>query len=154
MHDYIPWIREKVGHDQIFLNVAGIIVFDELDRVLLQKRSKDRDQWGFPGGVMELGESAAEAAIREVREETGLDVRIDSLLGVYSKYFHRYPNGDQAQPIAIAFTGSIIGGELFVDGKETFDLRFFELNEVPKLFNSQHNDMLDDVRNQRAGVYR
>lgn len=154
MPDYVPWIRQKVGHDPIFLNVAGIVVFDEHGKVLLQNRSKDEEQWGFPGGVMELGESAAETAIREVREETGLNVKIDSLLGVYTKYFHQYPNGDQAQPIAITFTGSIIDGELFVDGKETFDLRFFELDEVPKLFNSQHDDMLADVRYQRASVYR
>lgn len=154
MPDYVTWIREKVGCDQIFLIVAGIVVFDKQGRVLLQNRSKDEAQWGFPGGVMELGESAAETAIREVREETGLDVKIDSLLGVYSKYSHLYPNGDKAQPIAIAFTGSIIGGELLIDGKETFDLKFFELDEVPELFNSQHNDILDDIRNQRTAVYR
>ena len=154
MPEYIPWIREKVGHDRIFLNVAGIVVFDEQGRVLLQNRSKDDIQWGFPGGVMELGESAAEAAIREVREETGLEVKIEGLLGVYSKYFHEYPNEDQAQPIAIAFTGRVIGGELYVDGKETFDLKFCEIDQVPILFNSQHNDMLDDIRNQRMGVYR
>jgi len=154
MPKYIPWIREKVGHDQIFLNVAGIVVFDEHGRVLLQNRSKDEAQWGFPGGVMELGESAAEAAIREVREEIGLEVKIESLLGVYTKYFHQYPNGDKAQPIAVAFTGSITGGELIVDGKETFDLKFFEPDEVPELFNLQHMDILDDIRNQRTGVYR
>lgn len=154
MPNYIPWIREKIGHDRIFLNVAGIVVFDDTGKVLLQKRSNSEDLWGFPGGVMELGESAAETAIREVREETGLDVKIDSLLGVYTKYFHQYRNGDQAQPIAIAFTGSIVGGELFIDRKETFDLKFFHLDEVPELFNSQHNDMLDDIRNHRMGVYR
>ena len=154
MTNYISWIREKVSHDCIFLNVAGIVVFNDTGKVLLQKRSKSEELWGFPGGVMELGESAAEAAIREVCEETGLDVKIDSLLGVYTKYFHQYHNGDQAQPIAIVFTGSIVGGEIFVDGKETFDLKFFDLDEVPELFNSQHNDMLDDIRNHRMGVYR
>ncbi len=154
MPDYIPWIREKVGHERIFLNVAGIVVFDSTGKILLQKRSGAEDLWGFPGGVMELGESAAEAAIREVREETGLDVKIDSLLGVYTRYYDQYPNGDKAQPIAIAFIGSIIGGELFVDGKETFDLAFFDPDEAPELFNAQHRDILDDVRNQRRGVYR
>ena len=154
MPDYIPWIREKVGHERIFLNVAGIVVFDSVGKVLLQRRSGTEVHWGFPGGVMELGESAAEAAIREVREETGLDVKIDSLLGVYTKYYDQYPNGDKAQPIAIAFTGSIVGGELVVDGLETFELAFFDLDEVPELFNLQHNDILDDIRNHRTGVYR
>jgi mutator protein MutT len=154
MPDYIPWIREKVGHERIFLNVTGVVVFNDQGEVLLQKRSKTEELWGFPGGVMELGESATEAAIREVREETGLEVKIESLLGVYTKYEDEYPNGDQAQPIAIVFKGSVAGGELIVDGKETFGLAFYDLDEVPELFNSQHNDILADIRNQRTAVYR
>ena len=154
MPDYVQWIREKVGHDCIFLNVAGIVVFDEQGRVLLQKRSRTSELWGFPGGIMELGESAEEAAIREVREETGLEVKIDAMLGVYTKYYHVYPNGDQAQAIMIIFKGSVVAGELVVDGKETFDLAFFELDNVPVLFNDQHNDILDDLRNDRSCVYR
>jgi mutator protein MutT len=152
--NYVTWIREKVGKETIFLNVAGVIVFNGEGRVLLQKRSATGDQWGFPGGIIELGESAAEAAIREVHEETGLDVKIDSLLGVYTKYFHQYPNGDQAQPIAVVFTGSVVGGELSFDCNETFDLRFFDLDKIPILFNTQQNDMLEDLRNHRSGVFR
>jgi 8-oxo-dGTP pyrophosphatase MutT (NUDIX family) len=154
MPDYIPWIREKVGHEEIFLNVAAIVVFDSTNKVLLQKRSGTEELWGFPGGMMELGESAAETAIREVWEETGLKVKIDSLLGVYTKYYDEYPNGDKGQPIAIVFKGSIVGGELRVDEKETFELRFYELEKAPELFNRQHNDILDDIRNHRSGVYR
>ena len=154
MANYISWIRNKVGHERIFLNVAGVVVFDSAGKVLLQKRSGTEAVWGFPGGVIELGESAAEAAIREVREETGLDVKIDSLVGVYTKYFDEYQNGDKAQPIAIVFKGHAVGGELFVDKEETFALTFFELDEVPELFNPQHNDILDDIRNHRVGVYR
>jgi mutator protein MutT len=154
MPDYVEWIREKVGHAPIFLNVAGIVVFDDQGRVLLQKRSKTEEIWGFPGGIMELGESAEEAALREVREETGLEVKVDSLLGVYTNYHHVYANGDQAQPILFVFKGSVVGGEFFIDGKETFDLVFLELDQVPVLFNDQNNDVLDDLRNQRSGVYR
>ena len=154
MPNYVSWIRAKVGHERILLNVAGIVVFDNTGKILLQKRSNAGDVWGFPGGVIELGESAAEAAIREVREETGLDVKIDSLLGVYTKYYDEYLNGDKTQPIAIVFRGSVVGGELIADGEETFELAFFRLDEVPELFNSQHNDILDDIRNHRIGVYR
>jgi len=154
MPDYVQRIREKVGHDYIFLNVAGIVVFDDRGRVLLQKRSETEEIWGFPGGIMELGESAEEAAIREVREETGLEVKIDSMLGVYTKYHHVYANGDQAQPVLFVFKGSVVGGELFIDGKETFDLVFLELDQVPVLFNDQNNDVLEDLRNQRSCVFR
>ena len=60
--DYIRWLREKVGHDLVFLNFAGGCIRNERGEVLLQRRA-DRDLWGFPGGAMELGESAPAAAV-------------------------------------------------------------------------------------------
>ncbi|CAM3718823.1 NUDIX domain-containing protein [Marinicrinis lubricantis] len=65
--DYISWIRSRVGHNRIFLNFAGAIIANEAGEVLLQRR-RDKGAWGFPGGAMELGESAEETAIREVLE--------------------------------------------------------------------------------------
>ena len=82
--DYIRYIRGKVGHDLIFLNFAGGIVYNERNEIL-QKRG-DRNEWGLPGGAMELGESLEETAKREIFEETGLNVEVEHLIGVYSKY--------------------------------------------------------------------
>lgn len=62
-------------------------------------------------GAMEIGESAAETAIREIKEETGYDVEINELIGVYTKYFQSYPNGDKAQSIVMCFSCSIVGGD-------------------------------------------
>lgn len=87
-------LRNKVGHDELILNYAGCIILDDKNRLLLQKRS-DCEKWGFLGGMVELGESVEEAAIREIKEESGLDVKINSLFGVYSKYFEKYTNGDK-----------------------------------------------------------
>ena len=53
---------------------------------------------------MELGESFTQAAAREVLEETGLNVNPEKLIGIYSKYFDEYPNGDKAQPISAFFS--------------------------------------------------
>lgn len=154
MADYIKWIRGKVGHERIFLNVAGGWVENEQGQILLQKRSSTEELWGFPGGIIELGESAEEAAIREVKEETGLDVEVDSLIGIYTKYFATYPNGDQAQVILVAFRMSIVGGELYIDMKESFDLRFFDVDKTPRLFDDTNQAVLDDIKAGRAGVYR
>jgi 8-oxo-dGTP pyrophosphatase MutT (NUDIX family) len=60
--NYIRYIREKVGNDLIFLNFFEGIIYNEKNEVLLQKRG-DRNAWGFPGGAMELGESAEETVI-------------------------------------------------------------------------------------------
>lgn len=153
MPDYIRWIRERAGHERIFLNFAAAIVTDEQGRVLLQQRG-DVDGWGFPGGGMELGESAEETVIREVREETGLEVRVEQLIGVYTKYLDSYPNGDQAQTIGIFFVCSVIGGTLRADGDETLDLRYFAPAEAPPLFNQQARDALADWLAGRSGAYR
>ncbi len=153
MANYIKELREKVGHDCVLINFAGGCVLNEYGEVLLQKRG-DFNAWGFPGGAMEIGESAAETAIREIKEETGYDVEINELLGVYTKYFQAYPNGDKAQSILIFFSCSIAGGEQKIDGDETLELKFFPLNKMPPLFNQQHEDCLQDLLEKRIGVYR
>lgn len=77
--NYIKWLRSKVGHDKVILVFAGGCIFNDKGEVLLQKRA-DSNKWGFPGGVIELGETPQMAAIREVKEETGLDVEDGGLL--------------------------------------------------------------------------
>src|SRR3712207_8976613 len=75
MSDYIKWIRSKVGNDIIILNFSGACITNENGELLLQKRSDKEDIWGLPGGAVEIGESIEESAIREVKEETGIDIR-------------------------------------------------------------------------------
>ncbi|MBY0597933.1 NUDIX hydrolase [Bacillus bingmayongensis] len=153
MANYIKEIRKRVGHDYIILNFAGGCVCNEKGEVLLQKRG-DNEGWGFPGGAMEIGESAEETAIREIREETGYMVEVDEFIGVYTKYFQTYPNGDQAQTIGMFFKCSILGGSKKIDGEETLDLKFFPLDQMPVLFNEQHRDCLEDILEGRTAVYR
>ncbi len=153
MDDYIKNLRIKVGHDRIILNYAGCIIFDDKNRLLLQKRT-DCGEWGFLGGLVELGEATHEAARREIKEESGLDVEITSLYGVYSKYFDEYANGDKAQTIVHLFKAKIIGGALIDNNAETAELNFFDLDNVPPLFNKQHQDALEDIIAGREFVYR
>lgn len=80
--------------DEIRPGVA-VIVLDKKNRVLLQKRSDVR-LWAIPSGHVEPGETVAEAAIREVQEETNLHIHIQKLIGVYSEpnsQVFKYPNG-------------------------------------------------------------
>lgn len=153
MDDYIRKIRKNVGHDRLILNYAGCIIRDDKNRLLLQKRS-DCEKWGFLGGMVEAGESVGEAAVREVKEESGLDVEIVSLFGVYSKYFAEFSNGDKAQPIVHMFKARVIGGELISENDETLALKYFDLSDMPELFCRQHRDILDDVIAGREYVFR
>lgn len=142
--DYLTFIRSKVGHDKIFLNAACGAILDDKGRVLLERRA-DRNMWGFPGGIMELGETFVETARREVWEETGLDVEVRDLIGTYSGYHDSFPNGDTAQSITVLFLCKIISGTLTADNMETLELKFFGKDEMPQMVNQQHTDMFHDV---------
>jgi mutator protein MutT len=144
--DYIKWLRSKVGHEKVILVFAGGCLFDESGRVLLQKRG-DSNKWGFPGGAIELGETPEEAAIRELKEETGLDVTIDSLIGIYTDSDMKYPNGDNAQSIAIVYKLKALSGELTCDNKETIDLKFFDVDKLPEMFCKQHEEVKAVIAN-------
>ena len=147
--DYIRWLRSKVGHEKIMLVFAGGCLFDAEGRVLLQRRG-DSGKWGFPGGAIELGETPEMAAIRELREETGLDVRVTGLLGIYTDAEMSYPNGDQAHSILIAYGLETVGGALKCDQDETLELRYFALEDMPELFCRQHEDMKRDLLRRKA----
>ena len=144
--DYIKWIRGKVGHEKIIIVYAGGCIFNKNGEVLLQKRA-DCNKWGFPGGAIELGETPEMAAKREVKEETGLVVEVDNLIGIYTDSDVVYPNGDKAHSICICYEMKIIGGELVCDKDETLELKFFSLDNMPELFCKQHEELLRDIKN-------
>ncbi|MBR2409935.1 MAG: NUDIX hydrolase [Lachnospiraceae bacterium] len=146
--DYIRWLRGKVGHEKVILVFAGGCMFNEKGEVLLQRRG-DSNKWGFPGGAIELGETPEMAAIREAREETGLDVEVGRFIGLYTDCDMRYPNGDMAQSILVAYELNIVGGELYCDKKETLELQWFSQENMPELFCKQHEDLLNDIRCRR-----
>jgi ADP-ribose pyrophosphatase YjhB (NUDIX family) len=99
---------------------SSAVVTDTEGRILLQKRS-DSGNWALPGGVMDIGETFAQSAIREVKEETGLDVRIDRLIGIYSDPCHvfAYDNGEVRQEFSICLACAIVGGTLRVSSEST-----------------------------------
>jgi ADP-ribose pyrophosphatase YjhB (NUDIX family) len=127
MSDYARRLRECVGHDPLLVPSAVACVRDEDDRILLLRRSEGDDLWGFPGGAMEPGERAADAVVREVREEIGLEVKPLELIGIYSDpaFTFAYPNGDEVQPVSIFFECEVIGGNLRPDQQEILGARYF-----------------------------
>ncbi|ENN96383.1 NUDIX hydrolase [Methanocaldococcus villosus KIN24-T80] len=118
--------------------VDGIVVKD--NKILLIKRKNDpfKGYYALPGGFVECGETVENAIIREVREETGLEVEVKRLFGVYSS-----PNRDpRGHVISIVFILEIVGGKLKA-GDDAKDVKFFELNNLPKLA-FDHNNILED----------
>lgn len=106
---------------------AFAIITDEQDRVLLGLRT-DRDMWNLPGGVIEHGESPWEAVVREVKEETGLEVKVDKMLGVYSK--------DYENDMVFMFKCSVTGGDLTLSD-EAKELQYYTKEGVPENTNER-----------------
>jgi len=129
--EYMLELRKLVGHRPLLMVAATVFVFDEQGRMLLLKR-RDNDCWGPPGGAVEPGEMVEEAAKRETREETGLEIGGLSLLGVFSgeDQFYRYPNGDEVYNVTIVYISHIQGGEVCISAEHT-DWKYFPLGELP-----------------------
>jgi ADP-ribose pyrophosphatase YjhB (NUDIX family) len=111
---------------------ACALVVDDA-RVLLQRRA-DSGNWSMPGGVMEIGETMAQAVVREVAEETGLDVEVTGLLGIYTDPGHviAYSDGEVRQEFVVAYIARVVGGTLRVSDEST-EVRFVELAEMDRL---------------------
>ena len=103
---------------------VGVLVEDAEGRLLYTLRDHDpmMGAWALPAGMVDRGEDVREAAVREVREETGLEVALGDLIGVYSR------RGDPV--VFIAFCGAVTGGTLS-PGEEARDVRFFPADALP-----------------------
>lgn len=88
------------------------VVRDEGGRVLLIHKT-DNDLWALPGGGHEIGESLIDTVVREVKEETGFDVAVETITGTYTNPRHvmAYDDGEVRQQFSIAFRATVIGGE-------------------------------------------
>ena len=103
---------------------VGTIIRDNEDRLVLVRRAIEPGygKWVFPGGYVDRGEEVHVAAVREAREEVGLEVRLDHLINVYS-----YPS---PAPVIIVYAAVIVGGSLQIDD-ESLEGRFFTADAIP-----------------------
>src|SRR6516225_2159666 len=109
---YLRAVRAKIGHDLLMLQSATVMLFDGTDRLLLA-RDTDSGLWMTIGGAIEPDEAPADAAVREVWEETGLLVEPSGILGVFGgpEFRITYPNGDNVSYIVTVFAARLVGGE-------------------------------------------
>jgi 8-oxo-dGTP pyrophosphatase MutT (NUDIX family) len=112
---------------------ASAIVTDEHGRILLVKR-RDNTLWALPGGGHDIGESIEQTAIREVKEETGLDVEVTRLVGIYTNPAHvvAFTDGEVRQQFSLCFITKLRGGELAIDHEST-DIAWSEPADIEQL---------------------
>ncbi len=137
-----------VIHDEThcFRVSVSALIFEE-ERVLLAHR-RTIDWWNLPGGAVDPGETIDEALRREVREETGLEVEVDQLVGVYSKPLK--------QEVVLSFRCHVTGGQLGaisdddIDGDRYFSVYDLPFNTLPK----HRQRIMDVLLNQERAILR
>jgi 8-oxo-dGTP pyrophosphatase MutT (NUDIX family) len=130
--DYILQLRKYIGPHPILIVGAAIFILDEQDRVLLMKRS-DNACWGLPGGGVDPGEVIEDAAKREAREETNLEIGEMSLFGVFSgpELYYKYPNGDEVYNVTVMYLSRDWRGEVKLNDEHT-EWKWFAAREIPE----------------------
>ncbi len=139
---YIKKMRQLVGNEYLMLNATAVVIVNENNEVLLQKRT-DNNLWGLPGGLLELRESISLGALREVKEETNLDVKLTKFIGIFNNPFMRWREHDYAQVTSFAFLAEIIGGELKVNDHESTELAYFSYEMLPSLHSMDTIQIID-----------
>ena len=113
---------------------AAAIILNSKNQILLQSRA-DRDKWGLPGGCQELGERFQDTIIREIKEETNLDVKEEDLelVDIVSGESRRndYPNGDVVINNTVLYCIKKYSGELKWDN-ESKNMKFFDIDKLPE----------------------
>jgi 8-oxo-dGTP diphosphatase len=117
--------------------VAVGVLAARAGRLLLTRRNIDpgMGKWGFPAGYMDIEETTEETARREFKEETGFDVRLDGLVGVYSHV--------ERGVLLVAYAGTIVGGALAMD-HETQAVDYFAPSNLPELAFAENRAVIAD----------
>lgn len=124
-------------------SIIALVYNDAKDKVLVIKR-RDVPVWVLPGGALDPGEAPEDGVIREVYEETGLNVAVDRKIARYSPI-------NKLGTVTHFFECSYVSGSLQT-GEETADLGFFHPSHLPKIFFQIHRDMLDDALNKHPAT--
>ena len=141
--DFVRALREKIGTDELWLpGVTAVIIRDvpegapitAVPEVLLVKRA-DNGQWTPVTGIADPGEEPHQTAVRETKEEVGLDIQVEALLGVGAVGPVTYPNGDVTRYMDTAVRCSVVGDsdEPVISDDENTEVAWFSIMHMPPM---------------------
>lgn len=134
----------KIGQDYIGVGV-GAFILDEENKLLLHKRAvpAEKDHWCIPGGRLEMFETLEHAVIREVKEETDLDVEVIKLMGICDHIIRE----ESAHWVATSYLCKIKSGEAkIMEPDKASDMRWFDLDDLPEKLTITTKKALNDYR--------
>ena len=142
---YVENLRKKIGSDLLLVPGVAAIIRDPQRRILVQRNKEGI--WNLPAGAIDPGEKPAQAIVREVFEETGLNIRPTGILGVIGgqpEYRMTYPNGDTIESTTIVFECEVVGGKLRPQDDETSKIQYFSIDNMPELVVPFPRDIFSD----------
>ena len=152
--DYIKELRKRTNHMPLVLPHSVVVLFNEKDEVLLEERSDD-GYFDFPGGSIDLRESAEEAAKRELLEETGLIADELELFKVYSGEITHYVyfNGDEIYGVDLVYICRKYHGEMSPQLEEVKNLKFYKIDDVPDKMSIRNKQIIIDlIQNKKVST--
>ena len=136
MPNYLQQLRQLIGSRKVIHPAARIIVENEKGEILMIRR-KDNGNWGVPAGGLEENETIAACMVREVKEETGLDILSMQVIGIITNPKREtvsYPNGDVVQYFTIEFYSNDWQGDIgMLDTDEIKYAQFVDRSYIAKL---------------------
>lgn len=135
MAEYVRWLREMIGGDELLQVPSVSIALRDADARVLLIRHVDGNVWLLPGGAIEPAEVPADAAVREMFEETGLFVSLTGLVGVFGgpEFIVRYRNGHRTSYVMTVFEAELGRGTPRPDAAEVLEVRFVNQDEAEAL---------------------
>ena len=145
--DYLKELRKRTDHMPLVLPHSVVILFNEKGEVLLEERTDD-GFFDFPGGGIDLKESAEDAAKRELKEETGLIADELKLFKVYSGEITHYVyfNGDEIYGVDLVYTFHKYHGEMKPQLEEVKSLKFYDLKHMPEKMSIRNKQIIKDLQ--------
>ncbi|WP_432967705.1 NUDIX hydrolase [Dactylosporangium sp. CA-233914] len=129
MSEYLRNLRKHVGHDLLLVPGVSAVVLNDSGQLLLGRRS-DTGSWSLPAGMIDPGEQPADAIVREVREEAGIEIAVERIAGV-AMHPVQYPNGDRCDYLNVWFRCRHVSGQARVNDEESLDMRWFAPHALP-----------------------
>lgn len=137
--DFIRKLRERIGHDMLWVPAVRGVVFDDAGRVLLGQRA-DNGRWALLSGILEPGEEPAPGLVREILEETAVVAAAERLVAVDTGQV-TYPNGDTCQFLTLVFRCRYVSGQARVNDDESLAVGWFRPEGLPELLPAQLSDI-------------
>lgn len=128
--EFITELRAHVGHAPLWLSGVSAVILDAHGRILLTRRADNR-RWAIVSGILEPGEQPAAAIVREIREETGVDVDLVRLSSVDVTPPLTHANGDRAQYLDLCFLARYTGGVPHPADDENLEVAWFTPDALP-----------------------